>query len=72
MDRFFLHPEEEMTPNSKKPLKPDDFPMDVEGQKIKKQDGTPIADAESPAVAQEIAERLNEDEARREEDKWSA
>jgi hypothetical protein len=72
MDRFFLQPEEEMTPNSKKPLKPDDFPMDVEGQKIKKQDGTPIADAESPAVAQEIAERLNEDEARREEDKWSA
>ena len=57
---------------SKKPLKPDDFPVNVEGQKIKKQDGTPIADAESTAVANEIAERLNEDEARREEDKWSA
>jgi hypothetical protein len=68
----FLQPEEEMAPNSKKPLKPDDFPIDVEGQKIKKQDGTPIADAASPAIAQEIAERLNEDEARREEDKWSA
>ncbi|KRR27624.1 MULTISPECIES: hypothetical protein [Bradyrhizobium] len=61
-----------MTPNSKKPLRPEDFPVDVEGQKIKKQDGTPIADAESPAVAAEIVERLNEDEARREEDKWSA
>ena len=46
--------------------------MDAEGQKIKKQDGTPIADAENPAVATEIAERLNDDEARREEDKWSA
>ena len=46
--------------------------MDAEGRKIKKQDGTPIADAESPPVALEIAERLNEDEARREEDKWSA
>jgi len=28
---------------SKKPLKPDDFPVTVEGQKIKKQDGKPIA-----------------------------
>jgi hypothetical protein len=61
-----------MTSDSKKPLRPEDFPVDVEGQKIKKQDGTPIADAESPAVAAEIAERLNEDEASREEDKWSA
>jgi hypothetical protein len=61
-----------MTSTSKKPLRPEDFPVDVEGQKIKTQDGTPIADAESPAVAAEIAERLNEDEARREEDKWSA
>ncbi|WP_213290458.1 hypothetical protein [Bradyrhizobium sp. sGM-13] len=58
--------------NSKKPLSPEDFPVDVEGQKIKKQDGTPIADAETPAVAAEIAERLNENEDRREEDKWSA
>ena len=57
---------------SKKPLKPDDFPVSTEGKKIKKQDGTPIADTEDPAVASEVAERLNEDEARREEDKWSA
>jgi hypothetical protein len=61
-----------MTSNSKMPLRPEDFLVDVEGQKIKKQDGTPIASAESPAVAAEIAERLNEDEAMREEDKWSA
>jgi hypothetical protein len=61
-----------MTSNSKKPLRPEDFPVDVEGEKIKKQNGTSIADAESPAVAAEIAERLNEDEGRREEDKWSA
>jgi hypothetical protein len=57
---------------SKKPLKPDDFPVNADGQKIKKQDGTPIADAEDPAVAADVAERLNDDEARREEDKWSA
>ena len=61
-----------MTSSSKKPLKPEDFPVDAEGRKIKKQDGTPIADAECPAVAAEIADRLNEDEARREEDRWSA
>ena len=61
-----------MTSSAKKPLKPEDFPVDAEGLKIKKQNGTPIADAESPAVAAEIAERLNENEARREEDKWSA
>ena len=60
-----------MTSSAKKPLKPEDFPVDSEDRKTKKQDGTPIA-AESPAVAAEIAERLNEDEARREEDKWSA
>ena len=59
-------------PIAKKPLKPDDFPVNTEGKKIKKQDGTPIADTDDPAVAADVAERLNEDEARREEDKWSA
>mgnify|MGYP003403325759 CR=1 FL=1 len=61
-----------MASTSMKLLRPEDFPVDVEGQKIKKQNGTPLADAETPAVAAEIVERLNEDEARREEDKWSA
>ena len=55
-----------------KPLKPDDFPVAAEGKQIKKQDGTPIALTPDPAVAEDIAERLNEDYARREEDKWSA
>jgi hypothetical protein len=57
---------------SKKPLRPGDFPVNAEGQKIKKQDGTPIANTDDPAVAADVAERLNDDEARREEDKWSA
>ena len=56
----------------KKPLQPDDFPVHVENDKIKKQDGTPLAEAEDPATAADVAERLNDDEARREEDKWSA
>jgi hypothetical protein len=55
-----------------KQLKPDDFPVNAEGKKIKKQDGTPVADTEDPAVAADVTERLNDDEARREEDKWSA
>ena len=58
--------------DEKKPLKPGDFPVSSEGKKIKKQDGTPIAETPDPAVAEDIAERLNEDDARREEDKWSA
>jgi hypothetical protein len=63
--------EEDVMSTSKKPLKPDDFPVNAEGQRIKKQDGTPIANTEDPAVAADIADRLNDDEARREEDKWA-
>jgi hypothetical protein len=57
---------------SKKPLKPDDFPVSADGKKLKKQDGTPIANTEDSDVADDVAERLNEDEDRREQDKWSA
>ena len=57
---------------AKKPLKPTDFPVTVEGQKIKKQDGKPIASTEDADLAADVAERLNDDEAQREEDKWSA
>jgi hypothetical protein len=58
--------------NPKKPLSPHDFPVTAEEQKVKKQDGTPIANTDDPSVAADIADRLNDDEARREEDKWSA
>ena len=59
-------------PKDKKPLAPDDFPVSAHGKTIRKQDGTPVADTDDPAVATDVAERLNDDEARREEDKWSA
>jgi len=58
--------------DEKKAIKPEDFPVNADGTKIKKQDGTPIAEAQDPAVADDIADRLNENDARREEDKWSA
>jgi hypothetical protein len=41
-------------------------------QKNQEADSTPIANTDDPAVAADVAERLNDDEARREEDKWSA
>ena len=56
----------------KKPLESNDFPVNADGKKIKKQDGTPIASTDDPAVAEDVADRLNDDEARRQEDKWSA
>jgi hypothetical protein len=59
-------------PTPTEPLKPDDFPLHVEGNEIKSRDGKPVASTEDPAVAADVTERLNEDEDRREEDKWSA
>ena len=58
-------------PNDK-PLKPDDFPVEVEGEKLMTADGKVIAKARTPAVAEDIADRLNEDDYRKEQDKWSA
>lgn len=55
-----------------KELKPDDFPVGVDGEKIVTADGKPIAKARAPEIAQDMADRLNEDECRKEEDKWSA
>jgi hypothetical protein len=63
---------EDAMPKDKQPLMPSDFPVNADGKKIRKQDGTPVADTDDPAVAADVAERLNDDEARREEDKWSA
>jgi hypothetical protein len=42
---------------AQKPLKPDNFLVNAEGKKIKKQDGTPIANTDDPAVAADVAER---------------
>lgn len=53
-------------------LKPDDFPMKADGTDIKASDGSPIASTEDPVVAKDIVDRLNADDAQREEDKWSA
>jgi hypothetical protein len=44
-------------PDNDKPLKPEDFPVNAEGKKIKKEDGTPIAQTPDPAVATDVANR---------------
>jgi hypothetical protein len=59
-------------PASNRPLNSGDFPVQVDHDKIKKQDGTPVAEAEDETTATDVADRLNDEEARREEDKWSA
>jgi hypothetical protein len=51
-------------PNDK-PLKPDD-------EELETADGKPIAKAKTPAIAEDIADRLNEDDYRKEQDGWSA
>jgi len=53
-------------------LGPDDFPLTADGVKLSKPSGEPIAVAKNTATATEIADRLNDDEQRNEEDKWSA
>ena len=58
-------------PNDK-PLKPDDFPIEVEGEELVTADGKPIAKAKTPAIAEDIADRLSEDDYRKEQDGWSA
>jgi hypothetical protein len=67
---FLLRLEDNMS--KQKPLKPDDFPVEVEGDKLVTADGKPIGKAETPAIAEDVADRLNEDDLRKEQDKWSA
>jgi len=55
----------------KEQLKPDDFPVHSERTKIVKPDGKDIAKADTPKIAEEVAERLNADEDRREQDRWA-
>jgi hypothetical protein len=55
-----------------KPLKPQDFPVHTQQKQIVKNDGKIIAEARHPETAEDVAERLNAEEDRREEDRWSA
>jgi hypothetical protein len=51
---------------------PDNFPLMVKGSQVLTRKGATLLTAESEADAIEIARRLNENEDRREEGRWSA
>lgn len=53
-------------------LNPNDFPVVAEKDKIITDKGVPVATTPSPAAADDIARRLNEQAASEEEDRWSA
>jgi hypothetical protein len=52
-------------------LKPNDFPVQTEQKKIVKNDGKEIAEASTPKIAEDVADRLNSEEAQREQDRWA-
>ena len=54
------------------PLKPEDFPVHTDQKRIVKYDGKTIAEARTRKTAEDVADRLNAEEDRREEDRWSA
>jgi hypothetical protein len=54
------------------PLKPNDFPVQANQKRLVKNDGKTIAEARTEKIAEDVAERLNAEEDRREEDRWSA
>ncbi len=53
-----------------KTLKPQDFPIQVDDKDILKVSGKPIAKAVDKKTAHDVADRLNDAEARTEEDRW--
>ena len=54
------------------PLKPEDFPVHTIQKQIVKNDGKIIAEARTKKTAEDLADRLNAEQDRREEDRWSA
>jgi hypothetical protein len=55
----------------RQPLRPEYFPLDARGREIVTRDGFIIATIAEPAMAEEIAQRLNETEWKRQEDQWA-
>ena len=53
-------------------LHPDDFPIEAERSALKTADGKTIAEAKTKKLADDIADRLNEQADREQQDCWSA
>jgi hypothetical protein len=58
--------------SGKQQLDDEDFPLAVREMSILTKNGTPVATAQTAALAEDVARRLNEDAARRQESVWSA
>jgi hypothetical protein len=58
-------------PDGQQPLRPECFPLDARGREIVTRDGFIIATIAEPAMAEEIAQRLNETVWKRQEDQWA-
>jgi hypothetical protein len=54
-----------------KPLKPEDFPVHTKQNAIVADTGKPVAGARDAVTAEDIADRLNSEHAREEEDRWA-
>ena len=54
-----------------KPLKPEDFPVHANRNEIFTDAGKPVAAACDKDTADDVADRLNSDHAREEEDRWA-
>lgn len=53
------------------PLRSENFPVQARGREIVTQDGVMIAVAADPAMAEEIARRLNKSDWSDQEDQWA-
>jgi hypothetical protein len=72
-NRFARRQDEEEFDMTKdhRPLKPDDFPVEADNDKLKTHKGQKIAEADSEELAENIAERLNDQAHQEEHDRWS-
>lgn len=52
-------------------IQPDDFPVEADETAVKTNKGKPLANAENESVAEDIADRLNEQAYREEHERWS-
>jgi hypothetical protein len=57
--------------SKEKPLRPEDFPVHANKDEIVTDTGKPVAGARDEETAEEVADRLNSDQAREEEDRWA-
>lgn len=58
--------------SGKKQLDDEDFPLAVKDTSVMTRGGELVATAQTEALAEDLARRLNEDAARRQEGVWSA